>query len=59
MNQIFDLNEIVSVPAQNLVGKIIDVQIDVNDNTVYLIVFDNGTFDSFLGKDLSKLQGVI
>ena len=55
MNKIFNINEIVAVPAQNLIGKIIDVQVDINDNTVYLIVFDNGTFDSFLAKDLMRI----
>ena len=55
MNQIFNLNEIVSVPAQNLIGKIIDVEV-FGSNTLYLIVFDNGTFDSYLAKDLEKID---
>lgn len=58
MNHIFDLNEIVLVTEHDLIGKIIDVAVFEN-NTAYLIVFDNGTFDSFLGKDLTKLRGVI
>lgn len=58
MNHIFDLNEIVFVPKHDLIGKIIDVAVFEN-NTAYLIVFDDGTFDSFLGKDLAKLQGVM
>lgn len=54
MNKIFNVNDIVKVPKLDLVGKVIDCQVTVNNNTVYLVVFDNGTFDSFLGIELDK-----
>ena len=49
MNYIYDTNEIVYVPKLEMYGKIIDVDVDYNDNTVYIVVFDNGTWDTFLG----------
>ena len=51
MNKIYDINDIVKVIETDMVGKIIDVKVD-GQNTLYLIVFDNGTFDSFLGKEI-------
>ena len=55
MNKIFNINDIVKVPRLNMVGKIIDSDITIEgNNTVYLVVFDNGTFDSFLGIELDK-----
>ena len=54
MNKIFNVNDIVKVPKLDLVGKIIDCQVTVNNDTIYLVVFDNGTFDSFLGIELEE-----
>ena len=54
MNKIFNVNDIVKVPKLDLVGKIIDCQVTVNNDTIYLVVFDNGTFDSFLRIELEK-----
>ena len=51
MNKIYDINDIVKVIETDMVGKIIDVKVN-GQNTLYLIVFDNGTFDSFLGKEI-------
>ena len=51
MNKIYDINDIVKVIETDMVGKIIDVKVN-GPNTLYLIVFDNGTFDSFLGKEI-------
>ena len=51
-NNIFDIYEIVYVPSIDLYGKIIDVLVDDDDQTRYTIVFDNGTWKSFLGKDI-------
>jgi hypothetical protein len=45
----FDLNEIVYVPDENSYGKIIDVRVAPDNNTEYMIVFDNGTWNSFYG----------
>ena len=56
MNKIFNVNDIVEVPKLDLIGKIIDCQVTVNDDTVYLVVFDNGTFDSFLGIELNRIN---
>ena len=56
-NNIFDIHEIVYVPSIDLYGKIIDVYVDNDDQTRYTIVFDNGTWNSFLGKDI-KGDGV-
>jgi hypothetical protein len=54
MNKIFNVNDIVEVPKLDLVGKIIDCQVAANNSTIYLVVFDNGTFDSFLGIELEE-----
>ena len=54
MNKIFNDNDIGKVPKLDLVGKVIDCQVTVNNNTIYLVVFDNGTFDSFLGIELEE-----
>ena len=55
MNKIFNVNDIVKVPKLDLVGKIIDSDVTIEENnTVYLVVFDNGTFDSFLGIELEE-----
>ena len=55
MNKIFNVNDIVKVPKLDLVGKIIDSDVTIEGNsTVYLVVFDNGTFDSFLGIELEE-----
>ena len=51
-NNIFDIYEIVYVPSIDLYGKIIDVFVDDDDQTRYTIVFDNGTWKSFLRKDI-------
>ena len=51
MNKIYDVNDIVRIIETDMVGKIIDVKVN-GQNTLYLIVFDNGTFDSFLGKEI-------
>jgi hypothetical protein len=51
MNKIYDINDIVKVIETDMVGKIIDVKVD-GQNTLYLIIFDNGTFDSFLAKEI-------
>ena len=51
MNKIYNVNDIVKVIETDMVGKIIDVKVN-GQNTLYLIVFDNGTFDSFLGKEI-------
>ena len=56
MNKIFNVNDIVEIPKLDLIGKIIDCQVTVNDDTVYLVVFDNGTFDSFLGIELNRIN---
>ena len=45
----FDLNEIVYVPDVDSFGKIIDVRVASNNNTEYMIVFDDGTWNSFYG----------
>ena len=45
----FDLNEIVYIPDVDSFGKIIDVRVAPNNNTEYMIVFDDGTWDSFYG----------
>ena len=55
MNKIFNINDIVKVPRLDMVGKIIDSDVTIEgSNTVYLVVFDNGTFDSFLGVELEE-----
>ena len=55
MNKIFNVNDIVKVPRLDIVGKIIDSDVTIErSNTIYLVVFDNGTFDSFLGVELEK-----
>ena len=51
MNNIYNVNDIVKVIETDMVGKIIDVKVN-GQNTLYLIVFDNGTFDSFLAKEI-------
>ena len=51
-NFIFDIDEIVYVPDTEMYGKVIDVDVDNNDNTVYIVVFDNGTWNTFLGYQL-------
>ena len=33
-------------------GKIIDMRVNEDDNTEYMVVFDDGTWDSFLGYEL-------
>ena len=43
MNKIFNVNDIVEVPKLDLVGKIIDCQATVNDDTVYLVSLSNTT----------------
>lgn len=45
----FDLNEIVYVPDIDSYGKIIDIRVAPDNNTEYIIVFDNGTWNSFYG----------
>ena len=55
MNKIFNVNDIVRVPRLDMVGKIIDSDVAVErSSTIYLVVFDNGTFDSFLGIELEE-----
>ena len=53
-NNIYNVNDIIKVIETDAVGKIIDVNV-CGPNTQYLVVFDNGTFDSFLGKDLMRV----
>ena len=57
MNKIFNVNDIVKIPKLDLVGKIIDSDVTIEgSNTIYLVVFDNGTFDSFLGIELDRIN---
>ena len=51
MNKIYSVNDIIKVLESDMVGKIIDVDVD-GSNTRYLVIFDNGTFDSFLGIEI-------
>lgn len=53
MNFIYDKNEIVYVPNLDSYGKIIDVNVS-GENTLYMLVFDNGTWDVFYGYELKK-----
>jgi hypothetical protein len=55
VNKIFNINDIIKVPRLDMVGKIIDSDVtEEGNNTIYLVVFDNGTFDSFLGIELEE-----
>ena len=51
MNKIYSVNDIIKVIETDMVGKIIDVNVE-NANTKYLVVFDNGTFDDFYAQDI-------
>lgn len=51
MNKIYSVNDIIKVTETDMVGKIIDVDVE-GANTRYLVVFDNGTFDDFYAKDI-------
>lgn len=51
MNYIFNKNEIVYVSAKDSYGKIIDVNV-IGANTQYMIVFDDGTWNTFFGYEL-------
>ena len=51
MNKIYSVNDIIKVLESDMVGKIIDVDVD-GSNTRYLVIFDNGTFDSFYAKKI-------
>ena len=48
---IFNKNEIVYVPDKDLFGKIIDIEV-IGSNTLYMVIFDNGTWDSFFEYEL-------
>ena len=51
MNKIYSVNDIIKVLESDMVGKIIDVDVE-GSNTRYLVIFDNGTFDSFYAKEI-------
>lgn len=51
MNKIYSVNDIIKVLETDMVGKIIDVDVE-GANTRYLVVFDNGTFDDFYAKEI-------
>ena len=51
MNKIYSVNDIIKVIETDMVGKIIDVNVE-GANTRYLVVFDNGTFNDFYAKDI-------
>lgn len=51
MNKIYSVNDIIKVIETDMVGKIIDVNVE-GANTRYLVVFDNGTFNSFYAKEI-------
>ena len=52
-NYIFDVNEIVYIPNVDMYGKIIHCQV-IENNTTYMIVFDDGTWDTFYGFELNR-----
>ena len=56
MNKIFDVGQYVCVPDKNITGQIIDVVVNKNNDTVYIVQFYKDTYDYFLGKDLDKIN---
>ena len=53
MNNIYNINDIVYVPSVDYYGKIIDVRVN-GANTEYMIVFDDGTWDTFLANQIKE-----
>jgi hypothetical protein len=52
-NFIYDVNENVYVQKLDAYGKIIDCKA-INSNTVYMVVFDDGTWSTFHGMELNR-----
>lgn len=50
----YNINEIVYVPSLDMYGEIIDADIDYNNNTVYIIIFNNGTWNTFLDYQIKR-----
>lgn len=50
---IYDVNDNVYVPELDAYGKIIDCQA-IESSTVYIVVFDNGTWNTFYGFELNR-----
>ena len=47
----FNVGDLVAF-EESVPGKVIDVMVDKDSNTVYLVLFENGTTGIFLAKDL-------
>lgn len=52
-NYIYNVNENVYVPKLDSYGKIIDCKV-INSNTVYMVVFDNGIWNTFHEMKLNR-----
>ena len=50
---IYDVNDNVYVPELDAYGKIIDCRA-IESSTVYIVVFDNGTWNTFYGFELNR-----
>ena len=50
---IYDVNDNVYVPGLDAYGKIIDCEA-IESSTVYMVVFDNGTWNTFYGFELNR-----
>lgn len=50
---IYDINDNVYIPRLDAYGKIIDCKA-IESSTVYMVVFDNGTWNTFYGFELNR-----
>ena len=41
---------------ESIPGKVLDVMVDKDNNTVYLVLFENGVAEVFLAKDLDLYE---
>jgi hypothetical protein len=51
----FNVGDIVTF-EESIPGEIIDVMVDKDNDTVYLVLFENGTTGVFLAKDLKLVE---
>lgn len=52
-NLIYDINDNVYIPKLDAYGKVIDCKV-IESSTVYTVVFDNDTSNTFYGFELNR-----
>ena len=51
----FNIGDIV-IFEESIPGRVIDVMVNKDNNTCYLVIFENGTTGIFLAKDLELYE---